>query len=475
MKRLVLILFFIIGGMGLLYGGEYATFESFYVESLTVGWLLSAIFAVLAGLAIFFTGGTASPIVVGIGSWIGSLAGLSGIAATNYGLALIGFGSLATGGLGVAGGVAILTAALTFSTEVVIDYTLSTAMTTYSHQRFVEQSKKMITLPIPQNEEGSDAYEETVEYLKAHILKEKPLFTEENQEVLKNTLVQFAPVTDDAEEKIKDFVLKSYLHFVLNEYDKAKSDATTAIDFARKEKIRRTLPAFIYATSSFYEKNFDFSSITKNYFRYSILAEPDNKLIPLMFAVYLERLMYRMNDDEKLGVNSLDTIRDIGFEVKENDLKSQVLVTILTRYFMRLKIEQQKILALTESENDTIKENPKTVEVVKLAYEHYIRLLEGINPIISYEPIKEKIEQNDELGNLYVVYGKYEESVHYLKKLIDDLETYQKNLSEREKKSKAVIGGTQYLEYMHFPWIVGGVLLLLLLMFGIKYKKRGKN
>lgn len=46
-----------------------------------------------------------------IGGAIGSLSGLSGAAATSHGLAVLGFGSLASGGLGMAGGTVVVTAA----------------------------------------------------------------------------------------------------------------------------------------------------------------------------------------------------------------------------------------------------------------------------------------------------------------------------------------------------------------------------
>lgn len=44
-----------------------------------------------------------------IGGAIGSIAGLSGAAATSYGLSFLGFGSLAAGGFGMAGGMAVCT------------------------------------------------------------------------------------------------------------------------------------------------------------------------------------------------------------------------------------------------------------------------------------------------------------------------------------------------------------------------------
>ena len=46
-----------------------------------------------------------------LGGAIGSLSGLSGAVATNYGLALLGFGSIAAGGMGMAGGITAVTAA----------------------------------------------------------------------------------------------------------------------------------------------------------------------------------------------------------------------------------------------------------------------------------------------------------------------------------------------------------------------------
>jgi hypothetical protein len=62
--------------------------------------------------------GTAATLLFGVGGFIiapaiagaiGGAAGLSGIAALNYGLALLGGGSLAVGGLGMAGGMWIVT------------------------------------------------------------------------------------------------------------------------------------------------------------------------------------------------------------------------------------------------------------------------------------------------------------------------------------------------------------------------------
>ncbi len=69
------------------------------------------------------------------------MMGLSGIAATNAGLALLGGGSIASGGFGIIGGTALLTAALSFGTDVVIDYTIGKAVSDYKYSNLVENSK----------------------------------------------------------------------------------------------------------------------------------------------------------------------------------------------------------------------------------------------------------------------------------------------------------------------------------------------
>jgi hypothetical protein len=66
--------------------------------------------AILKGVVVGGAVGIAASIFVGpvIGTWIGELAGFSGAAATSYGLALLGGGSIASGGFGMAGGTALV-------------------------------------------------------------------------------------------------------------------------------------------------------------------------------------------------------------------------------------------------------------------------------------------------------------------------------------------------------------------------------
>ena len=66
--------------------------------------------SIAKGLLVGGITGVVASIFLGpvIGGYIGNLAGLSGAAATSYGLALLGGGSLVAGGLGMAGGSAVL-------------------------------------------------------------------------------------------------------------------------------------------------------------------------------------------------------------------------------------------------------------------------------------------------------------------------------------------------------------------------------
>lgn len=412
-------------------GTEYATFESFYVESSSIGWIIAAVFAAIAGAVIFFTGGTASPIVIGIGTWIGNTAGLSGIAATNYGLALLGGGSIATGGLGIAGGVAVLTATLTFSTEVIVGYTVDNVMNSYNYSNFVKDSKKMPTLPIPQNEDGSDNYKLIIEDLKSKIDENETLYSEYNQNVLLNNLKD-----NKLQNNTKDLSLLSYLHFSTSDYVAAKKMALLSIQYARSEDIKRTFPAFIVAVSSLYEEKFDFEDINKNYFRYSILAEPENKLISFMFSIYLDRILYRMNDDINLDYKTINSIRDIAFEIKDEDISNESLIVVMMRYFIKIKLEQQKILSLSKTDNNTIKYSDKTLSVVKKSLIEYKNLINSLSLIINHKPIQDHISEDKELKEINTTYAKYSESVNYLEILISNLRKEQVIYKEKllEKK-----------------------------------------
>lgn len=422
---------------------EYATFEAFYQESSAIGWILAAVVALIVGAIIFFTGGTASPIVAGIGSWIGGMMGLSGVAATNAGLALLGGGSIASGGFGVIGGTALLTAALSFGTDVVVDYTIGKAVSEYKYSNLTEYSKKMTTLPLPMSDSGPEAYEDALEILEG-VDKDLPVFSNKNQRIIINAIEVLKNNKDvpDIDESAKNYSLLSLLYFVSNNYVDAKKYAISSISSARASQIKRTLPAFIYATSTLYEEDFNFTSITRDYFRYSILAEPDNPLIPLLFSIYLDRMSLRFND----GFLAEDSLREVFDIMQATSLKEKQVLNftiLLSRYFIRLKLEQQKMTSLASTSNETIKNSPKTLEAVRDSLRRYDVLINDSNYVMSkLIALEMDDEDRDKATEFHGLLINYINDKQRLALLIDNLKIYQESLSEEEiVKDKGVDSG----------------------------------
>jgi hypothetical protein len=451
------------------YAGEVATFESFYTESSSwLGFGLALIGAVIIGAIVFFTGGASSPLVAGpaatIGTYIGTFLGYSGVVATNVGLALLGGGAIAAGGLGMAGGAALLTAVLTFGTEIVLDYTVNKISTAYSQAQFVEQSKQMTTLPLPINTDGPDVYEEAMEQLK-QIDTQAPYSSPHNQNLIgaafqKVRISNFEKLND--KERIQLYTFAALLAMLKNDYVEAKTWADRAIGLARNVQVKRTLPALIYAASSLYEPGIDISIITQNYFNYAILAEPDNPIIPLMFAVYLDRIMYRFND----GLAKEQHLRELVDIASRKEIGKQAtlsLILIAVRYFTRLKLEQQAISSLSTTQNMTVKNSPKTLTTVKDSLASYGKLLIGTNRVLenltSLPLEKEDKQKSQEFWNLY---SQYERDKTRLDSMVADLENYQNSLQSKGYD-------TTDMTQSNYPLFIGGTLLLsVLVVLGLR-------
>ena len=133
---------------------EYGTFESFYSSGGLGFWdwtfIVGGTIAVAVLTFVTFGGGAAAAPawIATVGTWIGSTVGLSGIAAANFGLALLGGGAVAAGGLGVAGGVAVLTAMMTFGVDMAVTYGTDAALEKWSHDKFVEANVPYMTANI---------------------------------------------------------------------------------------------------------------------------------------------------------------------------------------------------------------------------------------------------------------------------------------------------------------------------------------
>lgn len=364
---------------------EPGTFGYFYSESLTINWWFAIGFAVLAAILVITTGGAASPAVASgvapIATMIGNVAGYSGVAATNYGLALLGGGALAAGGTGMAGGAALLSAALIFGGSAVTDLAFSAGSTKYSYQSLVEQSKNIPTLPPPIRTTGSEPYKKAQAILKGY-KKEEPINGNQNQAVFREAIgvaeKGLNGVKNDEEVQLR--TLLSYLYFATNQYKESAIQSRAAIKLARELNLKWTLPAYVYAVSSLYAEKPDFSSLNDEYFRYSVVAEPGNALVPILFSQYMSHINLRFRGDTS---SYYLKVGEVARDGRLREYSDQILTSMLVNYFVNLKMEQQRITVLSNSTNEKIKNSPATLDDTERALKEYKALLKGAKGVLT--------------------------------------------------------------------------------------------
>lgn len=404
-------------------GDDVATFEAFYKNSLSIGvfgWSMAILSGLIAGALIIFSGGAAIPAILPAASFVGGALGLSGVAATNAGLALLGGGLI-----GVAS--ATVTAAFTFSTEVVVEYSTTWAFNEYDYRKLVESSKNLPTLPIPLNDSGSKAYKLAIKKLE-DIDENKPLFDGDNLLVVREAIEILKNSPDDPKKgkKAKNEILLAILYFVSNDYMLSRDHAIKAMYLTNTMDEKKTLPEYIYAVTELYEKKPYINSALAS-LRYSVLGEPDNPLVPLLFSIYLDRFVVAFNDNFYAG-DHFDEIFDIMQQKPLEDHYLTNYIILLSRYFIRLKTEQQRISSLTQSNIAAIRSNQKTLEFVQSSFAEYNKLLEGSERVI-HELLALKNDLDDEQRLQLIEFNKlifsYYKDRERLSKLIDELKAYQ--------------------------------------------------
>lgn len=442
MKRITLVAFLFVSGW-MCPDTAYALFEtkanfgSFYDK----GWSevliwggVGILVAAALGAAVFFTGGVASPIIapgaVSLGTLIGKFMGLTGVAATNAGLALVGGGAIAAGGMGMAGGAAIITAASGVAFEVAViageevyDSVKEQRESDALYARLVNHSEGLITFPLPRSNSGSSAFKEAMSVLGgiddaqplsaggngqllrqaiselrwspdvrqdalatlAHIDKGDPLSSVRNQESAMEAVEILLKSPEVAD--LRDAALLSLLYFVLHDYRKANHYAERAREIAQAEDpegyaTRITLPRFISATCSLYDSEVDYAAAISQ-FKSSILAEPEGKLVPLLFSIFLDRFTLRsMNDgyfDPQVFHETFEIMKSPSLE----EFRLTNYIILLGRYLMHLENEKLKIRSLAGASDSTLRKHPKTLPYVNNALDAYRLLLHGASDVES--------------------------------------------------------------------------------------------
>ncbi len=338
------------------------SFQSLYKEDNTVFWVGAAMFALIAGAAILYSGGTATPMVSGIGSWIGGLMGYSGVAATNAGLAWLGGGSLAAGGYGIAGGAALLTAVFTFGTEVVVDATITNRQDAYNYSAFTAQTQTMVTLPLPRNDNGPKSVEAAFKILKK-IDAEANLRDPEVQIEIERALAALKNTPDGsitATENARKQTFTAILQLILGRAKEARASAASAYLLAQKEQILRVTPAFVLAVTELHEELPDVAKADA-YLKYAVNGESDNPLTPLLVKMYADRLTARISAGSLAPQSTAGTIQLIA--IQPDDKRSAINYGIMQgQLFSAIKIEQQHLLYLLRTDNQALLSNPRTAE-----------------------------------------------------------------------------------------------------------------
>ncbi len=470
-------------------GDGPGSFEKFYSSndwSALLG--LSAALALVLGLVVFFTGGLGSPLVpVGVkavATWVGGWGtGLSGAAALNHGLALLGGGTVAAGGLGKAGGAALLSIALGTSAEVPIwtATELYEALEeepegrTIDYNKLLPQRQWHTVLPLPVNTSGPVAYEAGLKVLEKikkigndgdgndgddydyafyrQVVREAihavrwalpfssiqfrgslegldealPYSSPENRTIIVDA-VEHLMNDLSAVEEIADASLLALLYFNLDDDERANKYAKRAqvIAYSSESDITESanLAIFIEAVTTLREEKFDWKSVIDRVEK-AALSDPKNALLPLMFSILLDRIGQRINDgylDEKHLYHV--------FELMDHDdiaeFKRRNFLVVLSRYLQRLEMERSTIKILTQTENETILSNPRTLDTLEESLRAYKSLLDDGTKVKNRIAVFDLEEEDTrEVAKLKAAFERYSFKIQELASLVDKVRTGQ--------------------------------------------------
>ncbi len=366
-------------------GDDHGTFDTFYQKNIGVwGWIGIGAAVVIGVVVAIYTLGSGVPAwCAAVGTWIGGTLGLSGAAATSAGLALLGGGSLAVGGWGMAGGVAVLVAAATFSGEVIVGYSIEKAINAYSDRQFAKDCRLMLHLPMPVNTKGGNAYQAAQHDIEGKIKTDKPISEGDNQQVIRDAIEKLIAATSEETNpmrKMKDETMLALLYWVTGKPDKASERATSAIQIADKWNEEKwlhnfaatpTIAKFIRAVNQLERGETDSTFAD---FEYAILQEPGNKLIPLLFGIYLDRLMELYHYDQ-VGVDHLRRVAIIANDPTIERHSPTIAVMLMGRLSVEIKRCQQDIFVVTQSIDDAVKNNERVNEKLQSTLDRYKELI----------------------------------------------------------------------------------------------------
>ncbi|MFM8547130.1 MAG: hypothetical protein ACKODB_05910 [Betaproteobacteria bacterium] len=327
---------------------DWASFKSFYQGGWTVSWWSMGLGTVSGTASAVASSTSQSSAISALGTGIGTMFGLSGAAATRFGTALLGGGAAAGGGLALAGGASLLSAALSYSSDLVLDYSATRGVRPFQAQQFREASHGMMQLPFPVSDSGSPRMRETVRRLnsidyKEHATPKSVMGTAEFRSAL--DLMRSEPEGKLSDEmRVRELALLALLELYAADYERAGAAVRDALGRVGTARHRVTVLHYVEAVAMLAAERPDHERSFAAFER-AVLEEPDNPYATVMFAAYLDRLVTRMND-RSVPDGLLHEAHALAGSLKDERQQTVVRLGLLSRYLIRVKQEQQVVVSL---------------------------------------------------------------------------------------------------------------------------------
>ena len=221
------------------------------------------------------------------------------------------------------------------------------------------------------------------------------------------------------------------MHLQTQNYYEANINAIQALDIAKEENSKRSLPSFILGLAEVANPNITCTDEIIQNLRVAFYHEPSNKLIPIMTAACLDRMMYRYHYGN-LDIEHLKSFLEI---ITNSQLDKKVaapsLEIFITRCLIELKRNKQDFYIVMSdkafvSNKDVIEElQQRLVRHERLASLLYQNTLPKVGILSKYFPKESKITTRN-LASL-------------VRNYIDDVQniTQELNLIENEFSTKS--------------------------------------
>jgi len=276
----------------------------------------------------------------------------------------------------------LLTAALTFGTEVVVDASINKAQSTYDYAAFTKLTQNMVTLPLPKNDSGPPSMQAAFKVLES-VNEKADVRSASNLEIISKALdVARTPdsgLTDAENARKKTFI--SVLQLTLGRPREAQLAASAAYGIAERAQLLGTMPAFLMSVTMLHDEKPDVARAT-SLLKYAVTAEPDNPLTPLLFAMVSDRLSARMADGTLPASVGSGVVR-LAARLPNDERSAAVHAALATRLFAGLKLEQQRLLLLRDLLNKTLVASPVTVEQAETALSGYRERLAQLDLLLQ--------------------------------------------------------------------------------------------